>query len=137
MGRLQVAGGKASGRFWVAGKDDEPLAGHLDIHGRWPRVEVAGELTPSLELIKTDEHGTSHFGPAPMGNEDLTLHGRLGGTLGAVTVIGASTRRRSSNIFGGLAEHVVEGRYALVGAHVDSADHLFGAARVRFYGLDD
>jgi hypothetical protein len=132
-----VAGGKASGRFWLAEADDEPLAGHLDIQGRWPRVEVAGEFTPFLERIKIDENGTSHFGPAPMGNEDLTVQGRLGGILGAVTVIGASTRHRSNNIFGGLAEHVVEGRYALVGAHVDSADHLFDAARLRLYGLHD
>ena len=137
MGRLQVAGGKASGRFWLAGSDDEPLAGHVDIQGLWPRVEVAGELTPSVELISTDGNGTSHYAPAAMGNEDLTVHGRLGGTLGAVTVLGASTRRRSNSLFGGLAEHAVEGRYALVGAHVPSADHLFAAARLRLYGLDE
>lgn len=136
MGRLKVTGGSASGRFWLAGVDDEPLAGHLDVRGVWPRVEVAGELTPSLELIKTDENGTSHFVPAPMGNEDLTVHGRLGGALGAVTVIGAATRRRR-DMLGGLAEHVVEGRYALVGGHVASADHLFDAVRLRLYGLDE
>lgn len=135
--RLADEGGQANGRFWLPGSVDETLPGRLDVSRRWSRVEILGEITPSLELIGVSEDGSTTWGPTASGEErDLIVHGQLLGGYGKVTLVDAQTRRRRSNLFGSLAEQIVEGRYALLGGLVGSAEHRFDAARVRLHNLD-
>lgn len=137
MPRLGDDGGQANGRFWLPESVDDTLPGRLDVLGRWPRAEILGEITPSLELIGVSEDGSTTWGPTPVGGEhDLVVHGQLLGGYGQVTLVDAQTRRRRSNLFGSLAEQVVEGRYALLGGLVGSAGHRFDMARVRLHNLD-
>lgn len=137
MARLADDGGRANGRFWLPESGEDTLPGRLDLLGRWPRVEILGEITPSLDLVGVSEDGATTWGPSPIGVEqDLVIHGRLLGGYGQVTLVDAQTRRRHSNLFGSLAEQVVEGRYALIGGLVGSAGHRFDVARVRLHNLD-
>jgi len=113
------------------------LPGRIDVLGRWPRVEILGEITPSRELVGVSEDGSTTWGPTPFrGEQDLVVHGRLLGGYGQVTLVDAQTQRRQSNLFGSLAEQVMEGRYAVLGGLVGSAGHRFDAARVRLHNLD-
>ncbi len=137
MARLADDGGRANGQFWLPESGDDTLPGRLDLLGRWPRVEILGEITPSLELVDVSEDGATTWVPSPIGVEpDLVIHGRLLGGYGQVTLVDAQTRRRQSTLFGSLAEQVMEGRYALIGGLVGSAGHLFDVARVRLHNLD-
>ncbi len=137
MPRLADSGGQANGRFWLPDSDDDTLTGRLDVSRDWPRLEVVGELTPSLRFIESSANGVTAWGPTPMGNErDLVVHGKLLGGYGRVTLIDAQTRLRTSDMFGSLASQVVEGRYALLGGLIDSAQYRFDAARLRLHQLD-
>jgi hypothetical protein len=135
--RLADDGGQANGRFWLPGLVDDSLPGRLDVSGRWPRVEILGEITPSLELLGANEDGSTTWVPTPVGEErELVVHGQLLGGYGQATLVDAQTRRRQSNLFGSLAEQVVEGRYALLGGLIGSSRHRFDTARMRLHNLD-
>lgn len=136
MRKLRQSGGQAAGEFWLAGSDAAPLPGRLDVRGRWPRIELAGELTPAFELIETRETGTRVYGPAS-DSEEHTIHGQLGGSYGRVTLLKAVTRRRSLVMGGGPSEQVLEGRYCLVGGHVDSVATQYDQARLHLANAEE
>lgn len=137
MPRLANEDGQANGRFWLPGSVDDKLPGRLDVVGRWPRVEILGELTPSLERVGVSGDGLTTWQPtAREGEEDLVVHGQLLGGYGRMTLIDAQTRLRRSNLLGSLSDQVLEGRYALIGGLVGSAAHRFDVARVRMHNLD-
>ncbi len=136
MPRLADDGGQANGRFWLPESGGAALPGRLNVSGRWPRVEILGELTPSMTLVSADVSSAT-FVPTPLGAEqDLVVHGQLLGGYGQVTLVEARTRSRRSDLFGSLAEQVIEGRYALLGGLVGSTAHRFDVARVRLHNLD-
>jgi ApeA N-terminal domain 1 len=135
MTDARVREGPINGVFWLADNMPVKLPGRLDLGQPWPRLELVGELTPSLRLIETSSEGVQRWGPTPMGDEELTIHGNLAGVLGRVTLIGAWTRRRSSS--GGMHEQVLEARYAVLGEHVEGPKRRFSKARFRMYGLEE
>jgi hypothetical protein len=126
-----------TGRFWLASTPDEQRPGRLDLSGPWPRLEVGEPLTPWLrqdsETTSPDGSVLRSWVPVDEGPdvEALTVHGRLAGVAGEVTLAGAYTIGRRG------AEQQLEARHALRGSHEPGVDAQFSHARLRVQHLDD
>jgi ApeA N-terminal domain 1 len=120
-----------TGHFWLAEQIHTTVPGRLVLRiGRWPRIELAGELMPSMKLETVRPDGIRTYIPADMGGEDLTVHGRLIGG-GRITLLHAHVVRRAGDITGGLREQALEADYALIGAHIASPGAKFQQFRIR------
>jgi hypothetical protein len=126
-----------TGRFWLADRPDEQRPGRLDLDGRWPRLELAEQLTSALRQASAtpsaDGSVLRRFVPVDEGPdvEALTVHGRLAGVAGKVTLAGAYTLRRRG------PEQQLEARHALRGGHEPGLDARFSHARLRVQHLED
>jgi hypothetical protein len=117
-----------SGRFWYADDRERVVPGHLDLSGKWPRIELLGGLSRFLEEVPSGAPGVSAFGPAPPAGP-RTVHGEIMGPNRRVTLLGARSyhhRTHTMNVAAildgtGLEEETLEGTHAVVGAHLQ--DH--------------
>jgi hypothetical protein len=123
------ASGRWPGVFRLAGAPGPAIAGELDLSGRWPVVRLGSELTPAL--VETDVYWNetgevvTKWSSAPAGREEecFAVHGELVDEQNLVTLLDAFTIGRAD------AGQQVQGRYALLGAHLDAAA-TYSAARV-------
>lgn len=126
-----------TGRFWLAGRTDEQRPGQLDLGGRWPRLDLTEPLTSgrrqASETTSPDGSVLRRLIPAEEGPdvEALTVHGRLAGIAGVVTLAGAYTLRRHG------PEQRLEARHALRGGHEPGLEARFTHARLRLQHLED
>jgi hypothetical protein len=133
----------APGRFWFADEPERVVPGHLDLSGRWPRVELLGALSPIVEERPSDNPGVRVFGMASA-RSPRVVHGEIMGPYRRVTLLDARSRRHSTHRMNaamllrgeGLQEETLEGSHAIVGAHVRDRDARFTAARFRIVSQD-
>lgn len=126
-----------TGRFWLADRTDEQRPGQLDLSGCWPRLDLSEPPTSgrrqASETTSPDGSVLRRLVPAEEGPdvEALTVHGRLAGVAGVVTLAGAYTLRRRG------PEQRLEARHALRGGHEPGLEARFTHARLRLQHLED
>lgn len=132
------------GRFWVAGADDG-VSGVFRSRDRGaPRIELQGDLTPAWHVV--EEGGTAEdgfwqsLGPADEGprEEALIVHGEFASSPREITLVDCFTYHRRFQLFGGgVSEHFLQARYALIGGFLERDDLAFDAVRLDIESLAD
>ncbi|MGK5440744.1 HEPN domain-containing protein [Micromonospora sp. URMC 105] len=134
---------RVSGRFWFADNPDVVVPGLLDLTGNRPRVELLGALSSFVQELPSESPGTRVYGPADLSGP-RTIHGALIGGTTAVTICNAYQVNHTVKGFtlnfdepnSGLQREVLEGAYAVVGAHLDGLDARVQQARFRIAKQD-
>lgn len=141
----RLVGERTSGRFWLPGAaPDETVGGWLDLTGRWPRLELAENITPSLRQVSQetfpDGSQVSRYVPADDDVEldTITIHGLLRTGPTRVTLVGCFNIHRGQ-VQGGPVpdpgEETLQVGHALLGANVLGSTR-FQALRLRLRHLD-
>lgn len=136
---------RSSGRFWLPGHPEQTVGGWLDTSGRWPMVELAEPLTPSLrEVSRAEQPDGSHLVKLQPADDDVqpdkvTVHGVLRDGPRGVTLVGASTSGRQQ-VWGGVVKDPgmerLRADYALIGGRTEGREARFRYARVQLQHLD-
>lgn len=136
---------RSSGRFWLADAPGQAVGGWLDLSGKWPVVEVAEPLTPSMrEVARTDLPDGGYVVESVSADDDVqpdtvTVHGVLRDGPRGVTLIDAFNVGRSQVWTGVVADpgsERLQASYALIGGRVGGSNVPFGAARLQLKHLD-
>jgi hypothetical protein len=117
----------------------------MDASGRWPVVELAEPLTPSLrEVSRTEQRGGGDVVKLEPADDDVqpdtvTVHGVLRDGPRRVTLVDASTNGRQQ-VWGGVVKDPgmerLRADYALIGGHAASRETRFRYARLQLQHLD-
>lgn len=140
-----AGGKKLSGRFWLPDRPGRAVGGWLDLSGRWPTLELADPLTPSLREVSrtTQQDGSVVVSMEPTDDDvqldAVTVHGMLRHGPRRVTLVGATTAGRNQ-VWGGTVadpgEERMQAEYALLGGHEADSGVRFTQARLRLRHLD-
>ncbi|MET7468418.1 HEPN domain-containing protein [Micromonospora sp. NPDC005599] len=134
---------RVSGRFWFADNPDLIVPGTLDLTGRRPRVELLGALSAFVQEVPSSAPGTRTYEPADP-SAPRTIQGALMGSKTVVTLCNAYQVKHTVKGFtlsfdepnSGLQQEVIEGAYAVVGAHIEGLETQFQQIRFRIAGQD-
>ena len=131
-----------AGRFWLPEAPEHEVPGYFRPFRGGIRVELNGELTPSLrEVDRTVQPDggvvvSSTFADDGPRNS-ITVHGRLNDSSEKLTLLRCFTIHRKVKFFGHADdEQHLRAMYAVRGAHITGVDEQFTAFRVRFQHLD-
>ena len=126
----------------MANEPNNVVPGRLDLSGRRPRLELGGALFAFMKEVPSAP-GVSAFVEAD-DPPDSTVHGVLMGSVRSVTVFNARRLRLNAAVMSimsarpneGLQEEVLEGDYAVLGAHVADGEEFFDAFDFRLRHQD-
>jgi hypothetical protein len=115
------------------------LHGFCRIEGGIVEIDVSGELTPSM-VWRRSANGSGMVGsPAPE-PDDIDVHGSVSIAPWRVSLLGCRTKSRRrhglADFGGGPSHHVLRAVWAVVGAHVSTADR-FSGVRLQVGGLEE